>query len=285
MQSSGFERGGCTFSLCLCGFFAGTVVLVLSHPTKGWPPVCIIFFRVVLDMLHSGLKVSLLQKWCFYWILTVHSCTGGVNISYNHLLFCEHQEFFFSSMNCFSFMFGMMLSPVTAEDNPLVLTWFYKLWELKSEITSLHSSGLCLWVCYDKCVVDSVLKLVFDCTYTELLHLVTTSHHLHVHTHTHTQKGLLVRLGCCSSSKSSVGRYILTTIRNGWVVSEWPPLQLPLATWERSYSYLGLARVRWQPGRFLFLTHTHPSASLESAWYERLSLRREAKEQQREECL
>lgn len=120
------------------------------------------------------------------WILTVHSCTGGVNISYNHLLFCEHQEFFFSSMNCFSFLFGMMLSHVTAEDNPLVLTWFYKLWELKSEITSLHSSGLCLWVCYDKCVVDSVLKLVFDCTYTELLHLVTTSHHLHVHTHTHT---------------------------------------------------------------------------------------------------
>lgn len=105
------------------------------------------------------------------------------------------------------------------------------------------------------------------------------------HTYAHTQKGLLVRLGCCSSSKSSVGRYILTTIRNGWVVSEWPPLQLPLATWERSYSYLGLARVRWQPGRFLFLTHTHPSASLESAWYERLSLRREAKEQQREECL
>lgn len=236
-------------------------------------------------MLHSGLKVCLLQKWCFYWILTVHSCTGGVNISYNHLLFCENQEFFFSSMNCFSFIFGMMLSHVTAEDNPLVLTWFYKLWELKSEITSLHSSGLCLWVCYDKCVVDSVLKLVSDCTYTQLLHLVTTSHHLHVHTHTHTQKGLLVRLGCCSSSKSSIGRYILTTIRNGWVVSEWPPLQLPLATWERSYSYLGLARVRWQPGRFLFLTHTHPSASLESAWYERLSLRREAKEQQREECL
>lgn len=208
-------------------------------------------------MLHSGLKVCLLQKWCFYWILTVHSCTGGVNISYNHLLFCENQEFLFSSMNCFSFIFGMMLSHVTAEDNPLVLTWFYKLWELKSEITSLHSSGLCLWVCYDKCVVDSVLKLVSDCTYTQLLHLVTTSHHLHVHTHTHTQKGLLVRLGCCSSSKSSVGRYILTTIRNGWVVSEWPPLQLPLATWERSYSYLGLARVRWQPGRFLFLTHTH----------------------------